>query len=68
MEQVKALLPPLPGKVFSNRFSDEVIEKRRIGLERFLQAVAGHPLVQTTAPRALIAFVQDPNWDRSQWL
>ncbi|PRT55739.1 Sorting nexin-3 [Wickerhamiella sorbophila] len=68
MEQVKALLPPLPGKVFSNRFSDEVIEKRRVGLERFLQAVAGHPLVQTSAPRALIAFVQDPNWDKSQWL
>lgn len=28
------------------RFSDEVIEQRREGLERFLQIVAGHPLLQ----------------------
>lgn len=28
------------------RFSDEVIETRREGLERFLQIVAGHPLLQ----------------------
>lgn len=30
-------IPPLPGKVFTNRFSDDVIEHRREGLERFLQ-------------------------------
>jgi len=29
-----------------SRFSDEVIEQRREGLERFLQIVAGHPLLQ----------------------
>ncbi len=39
-------IPPLPGKVFTNRFSDEVIETRREGLERFLSIVAGHPLLQ----------------------
>lgn len=39
-------IPPLPGKVFTNRFSDEVIEARREGLERFLTIVAGHPLLQ----------------------
>jgi hypothetical protein len=39
-------IPPLPGKVFTNRFSDEVIESRREGLERFLSIVAGHPLLQ----------------------
>ena len=39
-------IPPLPGKVFTNRFSDEVIEARREGLERFLSIVAGHPLLQ----------------------
>lgn len=30
-------------------FSDEVIEQRREGLERFLQIVAGHPLLQVSA-------------------
>ncbi|KAJ1913992.1 Sorting nexin-3 [Mycoemilia scoparia] len=30
-------IPLLPGKVFVNRFVDEVIEIRREGLERFLQ-------------------------------
>ena len=39
-------IPPLPGKVFTNRFTDDVIESRREGLERFLQIVAGHPLLQ----------------------
>ena len=30
-------IPALPGKVFTNRFADDVIENRRAGLERFLQ-------------------------------
>jgi sorting nexin-3/12 len=30
-------LPPLPGKIFRNRFDPDVIEQRRLGLERFLQ-------------------------------
>jgi sorting nexin-3/12 len=30
-------VPALPGKVFTNRFADDVIEERRIGLERFLK-------------------------------
>lgn len=42
-------IPPLPGKVFTNRFSDEVIESRREGLERFLGIVAGHPLLQVSS-------------------
>lgn len=36
-ESTRVNIPPLPGKVFTNRFSDEVIEQRREGLERFLQ-------------------------------
>ena len=36
-ETVRVTIPPLPGKVFTNRFTDEVIEHRREGLERFLQ-------------------------------
>ena len=45
-ESTRVNIPPLPGKVFTNRFSDEVIEARREGLERFLTVVAGHPLLQ----------------------
>ena len=45
-ESTRVNIPPLPGKVFTNRFSDEVIESRREGLERFLTIVAGHPLLQ----------------------
>lgn len=36
-ESSRVSIPPLPGKVFTNRFSDDVIEHRREGLERFLQ-------------------------------
>jgi sorting nexin-3/12 len=45
-ESSRVNIPALPGKVFTNRFSDEVIESRREGLERFLSIVAGHPLLQ----------------------
>lgn len=50
-------IPPLPGKVFTNRFSDDVIEHRREGLQRFLQIVVGHPLLQTGS-KVLGSFVQ----------
>ncbi|KAJ3287554.1 Sorting nexin-3 [Borealophlyctis nickersoniae] len=37
-ESTRVNIPSLPPKVFfQNRFSDEVIEQRRQGLERFLQ-------------------------------
>ena len=80
-ESARVTIPPLPGKVFTNRFSDDVIEHRREGLQRFLQIVVGHPLLQTGS-KVLAAFVQgessalrikaqadkvDPNWDRNQW-
>jgi sorting nexin-3/12 len=65
-EQSRVTIPPLPGKVFTNRFSDDVIEHRRDGLERFLRIVVGHPLLQTGS-RVLGAFVQDPSWDRGAW-
>lgn len=42
----RVTIPPLPGKVFTGRFTEEVIEARREALERFLQIVAGHPLLQ----------------------
>ncbi|OLL22082.1 Sorting nexin-3 [Neolecta irregularis DAH-3] len=65
-ETARVTLPPLPGKVFTNRFSDEVIEHRRVGLEKFLQTVAGHPLLQTGS-KVLCAFIQDPQWNGNTW-
>ncbi|KAK5999021.1 Sorting nexin-3 [Cladobotryum mycophilum] len=65
-ESARVTIPPLPGKVFTNRFSDDVIEGRRAGLEKFLKIVVGHPLLQTGS-KVLPAFVQDPNWDRNSW-
>ncbi|KAG4304801.1 hypothetical protein PORY_001854 [Pneumocystis oryctolagi] len=65
-ESTKVTIPSLPGKVFTNRFSSEVIEHRRDQLERFLQIVAGHPLLQTGS-RVLSAFIQDPHWNPDAW-
>ncbi|GAA6040830.1 hypothetical protein JCM8097_007736 [Rhodosporidiobolus ruineniae] len=65
-ESQRVNIPALPGKVFQNRFSDEVIEQRREGLERFLQVVAGHPLLQTGS-KVLCAFLQDPSWNPANY-
>jgi sorting nexin-3/12 len=56
-ESARVNIPPLPGKVFTNRFSDDVIEARRAGLSKFLKIVVGHPLLQTGS-KVLAAFVQ----------
>lgn len=56
-ESSRVTIPPLPGKVFTNRFSDDVIEHRREGLQRFMQIVVGHPLLQTGS-KVLASFVQ----------
>ena len=58
-------IPPLPGKVFTNRFSDDVIEHRREGLQRFLQIVVGHPLLQTGS-KVLASFVQGEQSSRGR--
>lgn len=62
-ESARVTIPPLPGKVFTNRFSDDVIEHRREGLQRFLQIVVGHPLLQTGS-KVLASFVQG-KWSRN---
>lgn len=62
-ESNRVNIPLLPGKVYTGRFSDEVIESRREGLERFLQIVAGHPLLQTGS-KHMAAFLQDAQWRR----
>ncbi|KAJ3276772.1 Sorting nexin-3 [Terramyces sp. JEL0728] len=56
-ESTRVNIPSLPGKVFTNRFSEEVIEHRRQGLERFMQIAAGHPLLQTGS-KILGPFIQ----------
>ncbi|RKP07004.1 sorting nexin-3 [Thamnocephalis sphaerospora] len=65
-ESTRVTIPQLPGKVFTNRFVDEVIEARREGLERFLQVVAGHPLLQTGS-KVLVAFITDPNFTQDSY-
>ncbi|KAJ1724716.1 Sorting nexin-3 [Coemansia erecta] len=65
-ETKKVNIPPLPGKVFTNRFAEDVIEQRREGLERFLQIVAGHPLLQQGS-RVLVAFIQDPAFNKDSY-
>ena len=62
-ESARVTIPPLPGKVFTNRFSDDVIEHRREGLQRFLQIVVGHPLLQTGS-KVLGAFIQGKKYER----
>ena len=63
-ESARVTIPPLPGKVFTNRFSDDVIEHRREGLQRFLQIVVGHPLLQTGS-KVMASFVQGIRASRS---
>ncbi|GAA5883628.1 hypothetical protein JCM16303_004922 [Sporobolomyces ruberrimus] len=65
-ESTRVTIPPLPGKVFSGRFTEEVVELRREGLERFLVVVAGHPLLQTGS-KVLCPFLQDPSWSPSHY-
>ncbi|CAI5756889.1 unnamed protein product [Candida verbasci] len=68
-ETSRVIIPPLPGKIFlqSNKFSEENIEKRRQGLEKFLIIVSGHPLLQTGS-KSLIEFIQNDKWDPTQLL
>lgn len=61
-------VPQLPGKVFTNRFSPEVIKKRMEGLDKFVQHIASHPLVQNGAPKLLSSFLQDATWNKEDWL
>ncbi|CAO3643416.1 unnamed protein product [Cunninghamella blakesleeana] len=61
----KPHLPSLPGKVFTNRFDEQVIEQRRQGLETFLQFVASHPLHQKSS--VLTWFIQDPSFTKDSF-
>ncbi|VEU20351.1 DEKNAAC101134 [Brettanomyces naardenensis] len=69
-ETTRVVIPKLPDKsimTYSQRFNDDFIEERREGLEKFLNMVAGHPLLQTGS-KALISFIQDDVWDKGRFL
>uniref|UniRef100_A0A8C5RJ78 Sorting nexin 3 n=1 Tax=Laticauda laticaudata TaxID=8630 RepID=A0A8C5RJ78_LATLA len=68
----KVVVPPLPGKAFLRQlpfrgddgiFDDSFIEERKLGLEQFINKVAGHPLAQNE--RCLHMFLQDEIIDKS---
>uniref|UniRef100_UPI003AAC9130 sorting nexin-12-like isoform X3 n=1 Tax=Centroberyx gerrardi TaxID=166262 RepID=UPI003AAC9130 len=68
----KIVVPPLPGKALSRQlpfrgdegiFDDSFIEERRVGLEQFINRIAGHPLAQNE--RCLHMFLQDETIDRN---
>ncbi|KZT02463.1 uncharacterized protein LAESUDRAFT_661685 [Laetiporus sulphureus 93-53] len=59
------VVPPLPGKhrleyVTGDRFSPEFMERRRLGLHRFLQRLSRHPLLQRS--KLLRAFFESTEW------
>uniref|UniRef100_UPI00358DEDD7 sorting nexin-12-like n=1 Tax=Myxine glutinosa TaxID=7769 RepID=UPI00358DEDD7 len=68
----KIVVPPLPGKALKRQlpfraddgiFEETFIENRRLGLELFINKLAGHPLAQNE--RCLHMFLQDEMVDRN---
>ncbi|KAJ8407167.1 hypothetical protein AAFF_G00288430, partial [Aldrovandia affinis] len=68
----KIVVPPLPGKALKRQlpfrgdegiFEESFIEERRVGLEQFINRIAGHPLAQNE--RCLHMFLQEESIDRS---
>ncbi|KAI0979820.1 hypothetical protein GJ496_000991 [Pomphorhynchus laevis] len=71
----KIVVPLLPGKSWKRQlpfrsddglFEDEFIERRRRGLEIFINKIAGHPLAQNE--RCLHIFLQEPIIDRELYV
>lgn len=69
----KIVVPPLPSKAISRQvafwskddgiFDDAFIEKRRQGLEEFINKIAGHPLAQNE--RCLHMFLQEKSINKN---
>ncbi|KAG9340966.1 hypothetical protein JZ751_020159, partial [Albula glossodonta] len=66
------VVPPLPGKALKRQlpfrgdegiFEESFIEERRVGLEQFINRIAGHPLAQNE--RCLHMFLQEESIDRN---
>lgn len=59
----KVNIPHLPGKIIlGNRFNPDVIEERRQGLNKWMQSIAGHPLLQSGSA-TLIRFIENDKFD-----
>lgn len=66
------MVPQLPGKGWKRHipfrsddgiFEPDFIDRRRRGLEQFINKVAGHPLAQNE--KCLHIFLQEPQIDRN---
>jgi hypothetical protein len=65
-ESARVTIPPLPGKVFTNRFSDDVIEHRREGLQQLCK-VGAYVLAFEEGMANTDRFMLDPSWDKNSW-
>ncbi|XP_034539463.1 sorting nexin-12-like [Notolabrus celidotus] len=59
----KALKRQLPFRQDEGLFEEGFIEERRLGLEQFINKIAGHPLAQNE--RCLHMFLQEESIDRN---
>jgi sorting nexin-3/12 len=69
----KIVVPALPSKALGRQmpwvseekgmFAEDFIEERRVGLEKFINKVAGHPLAQNQ--KCLHMFLQEPHIDKA---
>ncbi|KAF9432824.1 hypothetical protein BGZ76_010267 [Entomortierella beljakovae] len=61
------MLPPLPEKQYSGRFSDEFIERRRRALERFLNRLVRHPVLRySDLLTHFLSCSDDGDWKRAE--
>ncbi|PLW27262.1 hypothetical protein PCASD_23964 [Puccinia coronata f. sp. avenae] len=61
-----SVVPPLPDKsrfkyVTGDRFSPDFVERRRSGLERFMQRLARHPTLSRS--KLLCSFIESTQWN-----
>ncbi len=66
-ESTRVNIPPLQGKVFTNRFTDEVIEAKEGGAREVFAGGRGSSAV-ATGSKVMAAFLQDSGWSKDQWL
>ncbi|KAF8331298.1 uncharacterized protein EI90DRAFT_3057450, partial [Cantharellus anzutake] len=58
------VLPPLPEKQYAGRFNNDFVEARRGDLERWINAVARHPLARTTEVLSFfLTCVEEEEWN-----
>eukprot|EP00808_Paulinella_micropora_P021244 g54077.t1 len=53
------LVPPIPEKVFTTRFTGDVVAERQRGLQRFLNRLAVHPVLKDSPD--IVIFLQESN-------